>query len=118
MPQNRHCNIRRRAAPLRWSSVSAPVDVIVPFDVDVVVATDGGEAVADMAAVAAAADADADVDRSVAVTEIEELLARWLLLLLLMLLLLLARVDRLLARAEMRLLRSSRSKDLSGDTFW
>lgn len=76
MPQNKHCNNRRRAAPLICSSVSAPVDVIVPFEVAVVVATDGDVASSDASAEAAATDAAADVDRSVAVTVIEELLGR------------------------------------------
>lgn len=91
--------------------MSAPVDVIVPFEVAVVVAIEGNDA-STKAGDEAVVGSDAEVDRSVAVTEIEELLAMLLLLLLLL------RVDRLLARAEIRLLRSSRSKDLSGDTCW
>lgn len=40
MPQNKHCNIRLRDVGI--SSVSGPVDVIVPLEV---VATDGDVAV-------------------------------------------------------------------------
>lgn len=126
MPQNRHCSMRRRAAPLRCSSVSAPVDVMVPFEVAAVVMTSGDEdASTEDAAGADGEDATAAavVDKSVAVTVMEVLLARlwwwwllWWLVLLLVLLLLLLRVERLLARAEMRRLRSSRSKDFSGET--
>jgi hypothetical protein len=124
MPQNKHC--RWLFLPLIINSVSLPVDVMMPFDV---VATIGGDV--------------CWLDDSLLLLLLfdAERLLRWLLLLLLLwfgllfllvlspldtvvfdmqaaaaLALLRTRAARLLARADILRLRSSRSRDFSGET--